>query len=86
MKVHTDGVTSSAIASDGKVLLTGSHDGRVRVWDTSTFSCIQDIEPQHTHRQKWNEGILCLGYEEQMGPMCVTGGSDSNLMLYSVSC
>jgi len=34
------------------------------VWDfkISKFSCIQDLEPQDTHPQKWDEGILCMTF------------------------
>jgi WD40 repeat protein len=36
LKGHGNGVRSVAFAPDGKHLVTGSHDGTVRVWDTAT--------------------------------------------------
>eukprot|EP00484_Ammonia_sp_Unknown_P001755 CAMPEP_0197022148 /NCGR_PEP_ID=MMETSP1384-20130603/3050_1 /TAXON_ID=29189 /ORGANISM="Ammonia sp." /LENGTH=578 /DNA_ID=CAMNT_0042450123 /DNA_START=56 /DNA_END=1792 /DNA_ORIENTATION=+ len=66
-KVHTDSVTAMVIHSSTSSILTASHDCRLRVWDfkVNKFSCIQDLEPQDTHTQKWNEGILAMTFNNR---------------------
>ena len=76
-KVHTDSVTSMIVHSASSSILTSSHDSRLRVWDfkSSKFSCIQDLEPQDTHPSKWEEGILCMAFNNKY-KWLFSGGAD----------
>ena len=55
VQVHTDAVTATSLNVDSNVLISASHDSRVRVWDLDGFTCVQDIEPQYTHHSKFDE-------------------------------
>jgi len=77
-KVHTDTVTSMVVHSMSSSILTSSHDSRLRVWNCNKqlkFSCIQDLEPQDTHLPKWDEGILCMSFNNRY-KWLFSGGAD----------
>mmetsp|Transcript_12272 Transcript_12272/g.18488 ORF Transcript_12272/g.18488 Transcript_12272/m.18488 type:complete len:555 (-) Transcript_12272:486-2150(-) len=66
-KVHTESVTDLVLHSASHSILTASHDCHLRVWDfkVNKFSCIQDLEMQDTHPQKWSNGILALAFNNK---------------------
>jgi len=77
-KVHTDSVTSMVVHAPSSSILTASHDSRLRVWDFNKqlkFSCVQDLEPQDTHPPKWDEGILCMSFNNRY-KWLFSGGAD----------
>merc|ERR1719242_965258 len=82
-KVHTDSVTAMIVHSSSSSILTSSHDSRLRVWDfkSSKFSCIQDLEPQDTHPPKWEEGILCMTFNNKY-KWVFSGGADGGIRIY----
>jgi len=40
LKEHTDGVTSLSFSSDGKLLVSGSNDNTIKLWDIQTGGAI----------------------------------------------
>ncbi len=46
---HADVVESVALSADGRVALTGSHDGTARLWDTTTGECLH-VLTGHVYR------------------------------------
>lgn len=81
VKVHTDSVTSLVMNEKSNSLLTVSHDSQLRIWDYRSFSCIQHLEPQNTHTQKWNEGILDIAINNNY-KWAFSAGADGSIRLY----
>jgi WD40 repeat protein len=43
VKAHDDAVTAILLPSDGKTVVTGSHDGTVKVWSRSPFHMLHSL-------------------------------------------
>src|SRR2546430_937161 len=46
---HTGGVRSLALCADGRLLAGGGFDGTVRLWETSSGSCLRTLRPQRRY-------------------------------------
>ena len=51
MQGHTDVVRGVALAADGRLLASGSHDGTLRLWDTSNGRCLQVMRSDRTYER-----------------------------------
>jgi WD40 repeat protein len=70
---HTDTVTSIGFNFNGKLLLTGSYDGTVRIWDVSTREQIQLLEgPDDIEWAAWHT----------KGNAVVAGSKDGTVWLW----
>lgn len=59
---HTDTVTSVGFNFNGTLLLTGSYDGNVRIWDVETGTLVQTLDgPEDVEWASWhNKGNAVL--------------------------
>lgn len=73
---HGDIVTSVAIdPTNGCDVVTGSHDGCVRVFDIRNGHCLQELP---LHRQKYDESVHCVCHA---GDRIVTAGADATVVV-----
>ena len=73
---HTDRVHRCVITSDGKHLVSASHDRSLRVWDLSTGECLHTLEG---HEDYVSECALALG-----GSRVVSAGGDGTVRVWDV--
>lgn len=73
MTAHMDAVTGLAIDPHGLYLLSGSHDGSLRFWNTGTKICIKEIT---AHRKRYDESILNVACHLTK-PFFASAGADS---------
>lgn len=71
-------VTSVAFSPDGKMLATGSADGTVKLWDTSTGAGSTPLSPSHKGK------VWAVAFSSD-GKMLATGGADHNINLWNTS-
>jgi WD40 repeat protein len=44
---HQDSVSSLAFSNSGLHLISGSHDGSIKVWDIRNYKCVSEIVTAH---------------------------------------
>ena len=75
---HADSVSSlcTGLVLQGQphLLVSGGHDGAVRVWDIRTFQLLHDMA---AHRRKYEEGTLALAACPRRLSLLASGGADS---------
>ena len=73
---HADSVSSlQSLGAQGQpnLIVSGGHDGSVRVWDIRTFQLLHDMS---VHRRKYEEGTLSLAACPSL-PLLASAGADS---------
>lgn len=75
---HMEGVSTLAIDSNGHYLLSGSHDGSIRLWDAEKRICLQEIA---AHRKKLSSGVMALAFHPSR-PLIGSAGADSLAKVY----
>ena len=65
---------SLSIQGQPNLVVSGGHDGAVRVWDVRTFQLLHDMA---AHRRKYEEGTHALAACPTMMPLLASGGADS---------
>ncbi|ORY99284.1 WD40-repeat-containing domain protein [Syncephalastrum racemosum] len=79
MSAHMDAVAALDIDPSGSTLVSGGHDGSIRLWDMNQAkTCIQEFS---AHRKKADEGVMSVQYHERM-PWMVSGGADGQVKVY----
>ncbi|XP_066923122.1 striatin-3-like isoform X1 [Clytia hemisphaerica] len=73
MVAHLDAVTSLSIDSSGLYILSGSHDGSIRLWNMDNKTCIQEIT---AHRSKFDESVFDVAFHPSQ-PYIASGGADA---------
>jgi len=74
---HTDIVDFAAWSSDGRLILTGSHDGTARLWNASTAKCLAVLEGLA-------EGVTCSAFSPD-GALAVTVDAHGAVRAWEVS-
>lgn len=73
MVAHLDAVTSLSIDASGLYILSGSHDGSIRLWNMDNKTCIQEIT---AHRKKFDEAAFDVAFHPSQ-PYIASGGADA---------
>ena len=80
-EAHKDGISSLLFSNSGLHLITGCHDGSIKVWDIRTLQSIG--EAKLAHGRKYDEGVLCLQTHPTV-PFFASGGADSTVNIYEL--
>uniref|UniRef100_A0A1I7XP08 WD_REPEATS_REGION domain-containing protein n=1 Tax=Heterorhabditis bacteriophora TaxID=37862 RepID=A0A1I7XP08_HETBA len=76
---HVEGISSLAIDPNGLYLLSGSHDGSLRLWNMEKRVCLQEIS---AHRKKYDASVTCVAFHPSR-PLIGSAGADSLAKVYS---
>ena len=76
MEGHTDGVISIDISSDGKLLVSGSKDKTIRIWNLLTGTCLHILNG-HT------EGVYSVSFSDD-GKMIISGSGDNTIRIWGI--
>ena len=76
MVAHTDSVSSVAFHNNS--VITGSHDGSVRIWDLTSRQCVQEFT---AHRKKYDESVCNL---DCIGDSLLSCGADALVKHFSL--
>lgn len=74
---HKDRITSLCFNSDSKLILSGSFDSTVKLWDRQNGYC------KHTFKEHTKE-VLSVDVNKS-GELAVSGGNDNSIKLLSIS-
>ncbi|CAD6195052.1 unnamed protein product [Caenorhabditis auriculariae] len=75
---HVEGVSSLAIDPNGLYLLSGSHDGSLRLWNMEKKVCLQEIS---AHRKKYDAAVTSVAFHPSR-PLIGSAGADSLAKVY----
>eukprot|EP00080_Pristionchus_pacificus_P017233 PDM77253.1 cash-1 [Pristionchus pacificus] len=70
---HVEGISSLAIDSNGLYLLSGSHDGSLRLWNMEKRICLKEIP---AHRKKHDSAVNTVAMHPSR-PLIGSGGADA---------
>jgi WD40 repeat protein len=62
-------------------LISGSHDGSIKVWDLRNYRCVSEVE--NAHARKYDESVMCLNVFGN-SPFFGSGGGDSTVNIYEL--
>ncbi|KRY39251.1 Striatin-3, partial [Trichinella spiralis] len=75
---HLDAVTCLAIDPNGLYLLSGSHDGSLRLWNVDTKMCLQETT---AHRKKFDASLHAVAFHASR-PMIASAGADGLIKIF----
>ena len=55
---HTGPVMAVALSSDGRLLASGSFDGSLRLWDTSSGNCLRSLRTDRRYERLDITGVI----------------------------
>ncbi|GMR58325.1 hypothetical protein PMAYCL1PPCAC_28520 [Pristionchus mayeri] len=76
---HVEGISSLAIDSNGLYLLSGSHDGSLRLWNMEKRVCLKEIP---AHRKKHDSAVNTVAMHPSR-PLIGSGGADALAKVYT---
>lgn len=74
---HSKWVWSAVFSPDGRTVLSGSDDGKSKLWDVATGKEIRTYSPDFSHT------VICVAFSPD-GRMMLTGGSDGTTTLWDI--
>jgi WD40 repeat protein/GTPase SAR1 family protein len=74
---QTEQVRSLAFNSSGAMLASGSHDGKVKLWETTSGKLLRMFDGQ-------TEGVFCVAFDPQ-GGMLASGSADNSIKLWDAA-
>ncbi|KRZ74385.1 Striatin, partial [Trichinella papuae] len=78
---HLDAVTCLSIDPNGLYLLSGSHDGSLRLWNVDTKMCLQETT---AHRKKFDASLHAVAFHASR-PMIASAGADGLTKIFMSS-
>ena len=81
---HTGSVSCVKFGAhnNGLNVITGSHDGSVKIWDLRNHQCVGEISK--AHGRKYDEGVLCIDTHSSI-PFFASGGADCYINFYELN-
>jgi striatin 1/3/4 len=63
-------------------MISGSHDGSVKVWDLRNYKTVGEVKAAHT--KKYDEAVMCLTAHNNV-PFFASGGADCLINIYELN-
>ena len=81
---HSDSVSCIKFAGQngGLSVITGSHDGTIKIWDLRNHKCIAQVSK--AHGRKYDEGVMCIDSHSST-PFFASGGADCVVNIYELN-
>uniref|UniRef100_A0A0N4Z8X4 WD_REPEATS_REGION domain-containing protein n=1 Tax=Parastrongyloides trichosuri TaxID=131310 RepID=A0A0N4Z8X4_PARTI len=76
---HVESISTLAIDPNGLYLLSGSHDGSLRLWNMEKRTCLQEIA---AHRKKFDMSVMSVAFHPSR-PIIGSAGADSLAKIYT---
>lgn len=77
---HSDRVTSIYYEDNKKLVITGSSDGSLRLWDIRNLKCLQEFS---VHRKKYDESIFDIK-SFRISNLIVSAGADATVRFFQL--
>jgi len=79
---HSAGAASQVkFANGGLHLISGGHDGSVKIWDMRTHRVLQEV--RSAHQRKFDEAVMSLALHPE-APFFASGGADCVVNIYEL--
>ena len=69
-------------SNGGLNLISGSHDGSIKVWDLRNYKIIGEVP--RAHGRKYDESVMCLSTHASV-PFFASGGADCTVNIYELN-
>uniref|UniRef100_A0A7E4W249 Striatin domain-containing protein n=1 Tax=Panagrellus redivivus TaxID=6233 RepID=A0A7E4W249_PANRE len=76
---HVEAISTLAIDPNGLYLMSGSHDGSLRIWNMEQRKCLQEIA---AHRKKFDMSVLAVAFHPSR-PLIGSAGADSLVKIFT---
>ncbi|KAE9554524.1 hypothetical protein FO519_002280 [Halicephalobus sp. NKZ332] len=76
---HVEAISTLAMDPNGLYLMSGSHDGSLRIWNMEQKKCLQEIA---AHRKKFDMSVLAVAFHPSR-PLIGSAGADSLAKIFS---
>ena len=63
-------------------MITGSHDGSIKVWDLRNYRVVAELSK--AHQRKYEESVMCLAAHTSV-PFFASGGADCVVNIYELN-
>ena len=85
---HSDSVSCVSYNKNGFEIISGSHDGSIKVWDLrkssdSSTNWVPLCSVETAHEKKYDEGVQCIVVHPTQ-PFLASGGADSLVKMFEM--